>query len=194
MRLRYLSIVASFALACSNNSTHVSAPFVLTVANCPTLPTTPPLKAHVTIQGQATPCELTVSQAPSAEFPSGAYTASGDCPNVPAQSTPVILDWYVNSPTAGKVIILAESSGTAPLAPTSTQQVRVPFDQPLTVRAKATDDPSVQDRFNCDRTGVYACDGDPSVDPNAPDTDTCSNLEEYCMNTLFIPNHIDTCP
>lgn len=170
----------------------------LTLAQCPTLPASIPLHARVlvggdTAQSVSNACELTVAL--SAQ--SGAYSVTGACANIPSQSAPLvlILQWYVVGPATGSDVLLAEVQGSVK-ATGDKQTYLADFSTlPIKTKGASTDDPSERDRFNCDRTGVSACDSSSAPAVVTQDVDTCSNLEELCKDTLFkAQSTSDSCP
>ena len=90
-----------------------------------------------------------------------------------------------------KQILVAESVGRADLTKPDNPIVEVKFDETVPslrpkTKALATETSAEKDRFNCDRTGTNVCDkAGPPVASTGADPDTCSNLEELCMATLF---------
>ncbi len=182
-------------------ATSISVPFPLTKAQC-TLPATPVIKARLKFtkavaedpDPNVPDCELSMqSQA------NGDFATRGECTNIPTgHSLTLTLQWYVVPPTAAKDLILAESVGRADLTKPDTQVVEVFFDptvpslKPKT-EASSTETTAEKDRFNCDRTGSNVCDKTtPPTAGSGTDADSCSNLEELCMGTLFLEKN-DNC-
>jgi hypothetical protein len=176
-------------------ATSISVPFPLTKAQC-TLPATPVIKARLKFSKAATDdpepnvpdCELSMqSQA------NGDFATRGECTKIPiGHALTLTLQWYVPAPTVTKDLILAESVGRADLTAPETQVVEVVFNpetpslKPKT-KALSTETTAEKDRFNCDRTGSNVCDKTtPPTAGTGTDADTCSNLEELCMGTLFL--------
>lgn len=169
----------------------ISVPFspaALTRAGCTSLPTTPTLQARLNIEGVEKPCALTLQAQTNGDF-----ATRGECQAVPTgQARTLTLQWFVVSPTVSKEIIVAESVGRADLAKPDSQIVEVVFDaaqaslRPKT-KALPTETSTEKDRFNCDRTGTSVCDKNmAATGSTSADADSCSNLEELCMNTLFL--------
>ncbi len=154
----------------------------LSKASCPVLPSDVTVLARLIINGDvANACPLTFTEVSA----SGAYTVGGECNGVATGTVlQLLLQWYALSPNQQRVVLLAESPGTLD----TTAKDRPEYDANFTVintKAGPTDPPSDRDRFNCDRTGVYTCDTSAAPATVTSDVDTCSNLEELCMDTLF---------
>ena len=178
-------------------SSSFDIPFPLTKAQC-TLPASPAIKARLKFSKASTDdpdpsvpdCDLTLQAQANGDF-----ATRGECTNIPiGHSLTLTLQWYVVSPTeaVAKEVIVAESVGRADLKKPETQVVEVFFDpavpslKPKT-KALPTETTAEKDRFNCDRTGTNVCDKNmPPTAGTGTDADSCSNLEELCMGTLFL--------
>lgn len=207
---RALGSLAAWVCACGLAScggdlgpqatTEIHAVFPLTKADCPSLPSTTPIKAKLIIEElESQPCELKVVE----DARSGSLSVSGECAEVStSKDRRLTLRWYVKGPSTGKEVLLAESVGRASLTTAKNTVVDVffdPKDPALRPKTKAClrDSAGEEDRFNCDRTGVDTCDSSQTPTPGSgTNADTCSNLEELCRGTLFVAaSTLDqTCP
>lgn len=221
--LRTRSLVLSFLfVACGGTSESELQPlqfeFPLTKADCPVLPTSPTIRARLivaTCESSGTPSndpllapfDCDANQQPvlvttctdfkvETSATSGAISVTGDCPKIPARQVQLALQWFVTSPGLNKDILLAEQVGPLNLSNSKAQVRIVEFKQPKT-KGLAGDSEAEKNRFNCDRTGVSSCDSnDVPASSGGTDVDSCSNLEELCLNPprLFNGGAPDSCP
>ena len=178
----------------------------LTSSQCTTIVGKDIIKARITIESVATPCDLDVTLSPQ-----GVLLTQGLCPRVPVSDVPdtklgLAIQWYVLSPTLRKEITLAEVTAEAEFSTKTVSQATLTLDfannkPPLVVqtKAKSMETAAKRDRFNCDRSGNFGP-GDTPCDSNKPvvqtpsgDKDNCSNLEELCVGTLFNATDDLTC-
>lgn len=197
----------------------VSVEFPLSKADCPVLPADPALQARMLIVtcGAAAQGDLD-ALAPrfdcdAGQFPqllqtcttlsvrtnatTGALSVEGECAQVPAKPVQLALQWFVVSPTLRKQVLIAEQVGPLDLTNSKTQVRIIEFKQPKT-KGKSGDSETERNRFNCDRTGVSTCDSSAApASQGGADSDTCSNLEELCLNPARLFNSqslSDLCP
>ncbi len=164
----------------------------------------PPLQARLTVPELQHTCELEVAVS------GGAIETTGRCSEIPVSEAPgtkvtLVLTWYVLSPNLGKEIVLAESLAAVELSQQTVSDEVMPLDfttfglKPPRHRADPGEPATEQLRFNCDRTGPFSatespCDSDKPVPAISTPADTCSNLEEFCRNTLFAAANNTDCP